>query len=157
VETKRVKVSIIAVGKGAGTSEEELIGRYARRLKWQFDIREVEVKRPLKAAQRCEGEGKKLLDAVPGHAFVVVLDEGGKNLSSTEFAKKIEAWQVRGCSHIAFLLGGADGHSAAVRERAEFTLSLGKMTWPHMLARAMLVEQIYRAASILDGHPYHKT
>ena len=152
-----MKISIIAVGKAGSSAEQDLIARYVKRLKWQLEVKEVEEKRPLEGRERQTSEGNKLMDAVPEGSFVVVLDEKGKTPTSEEFAKHIEAWQVRGFSHITFLLGGADGHSNAVKKRADYTLSLGKLTWPHMMARAMLVEQIYRTASILGGHPYHKS
>jgi 23S rRNA (pseudouridine1915-N3)-methyltransferase len=87
----------------------------------------------------------------------VALDERGKALPSEAFAAKIGDWRDRGAGDLAFLIGGADGHGDAVRARADFLLAFGPMTWPHMLVRGMLAEQLYRAQQILAGHPYHRS
>ena len=106
---------------------------------------------------RREEEGSRLLSAVPGGASVVAFDEGGRNLSSSEFAHMIKAELERGTSTLTFLIGGPDGLSDPVKESARGgILSLGRMTWPHRLARVMIAEQIYRAVTILINHPYHR-
>lgn len=130
--------------------------QYRQRLGWTLTLREVEEKRPLAAAVRKAREGQLLLAAVPEGSLLVVLDERGGLLASEEFAQRMGTWRDRGQSRIAFLIGGADGHDDAVRGRADLMMSLGKMTWPHMLVRAMLAEQLYRAESILSNHPYHR-
>ena len=89
-------------------------------------------------------------------ALVVALDEHGRQLGSRAFAKKMGQWRDDGMRDVAFLIGGADGHDQAVLDRADLKLSLGEMTWPHMLVRGLLAEQIYRANAILTGHPYHR-
>ena len=109
----------------------------------------------MSASERKIREGELLLAAVPERALVVALDERGKHVSSADFAKLIGKWGSSG-STIAFLIGGADGHGDAVRARADHLLALGTMTWPHLLVRAMLCEQLYRAQQILAGHPYHR-
>ena len=101
-------------------------------------------------------EGELLLKAVPEGALVVALDAAGKTLTSAAFAKRLGAWRDGGVKDVAFLIGGADGLDGAVTGAADEVLSLGAMTWPHLLARAMLAEQIYRAQCILAGHPYHR-
>ncbi len=101
-------------------------------------------------------EASLLLGAVPEGATVVALDERGKAISSETLAKKIGAWQSQGQSNFAFLIGGADGLDDSVRDRADLLLPFGTVTWPHLLVRAMLAEQLYRAESILAGHPYHR-
>ena len=101
-------------------------------------------------------EGELLLKAVPDGALVVALDPAGKKFTSAAFAKRLGAWRDGGVKDIAFLIGGADGLDRAVTDGADEVLSLGAMTWPHLLARAMLAEQIYRAQCILSGHPYHR-
>jgi len=105
-------------------------------------------------------EGELLLAALTatkaGRQIAVVLDERGKNLSSRDFAAKIGAWRDDGVAEIVFVIGGADGHDDAVRNRADLLLSLGALTWPHQLVRVLLAEQIYRAQQILAGHPYHR-
>ncbi|MBY0429841.1 MAG: 23S rRNA (pseudouridine(1915)-N(3))-methyltransferase RlmH, partial [Rhodospirillales bacterium] len=92
----------------------------------------------------------------PPGATLVVLDERGCQFSSPVFARKLGEWRDSGIAELAFVIGGADGHGEAVRKRADLLLSLGTMTWPHMLARAMLAEQLFRAHAILSGHPYHR-
>jgi 23S rRNA (pseudouridine1915-N3)-methyltransferase len=93
---------------------------------------------------------------VPADARVVALDERGRNLSSTEFASRLERWRDEGVRDIAFLVGGADGLAQSVRDRADFVLALGTLTWPHELVRVLVAEQIYRAWTIVQGHPYHR-
>jgi 23S rRNA (pseudouridine1915-N3)-methyltransferase len=97
-----------------------------------------------------------LADAVPKGATIIVLDQRGKTLSSEDFATRLGRWQDEGVGDLAFIIGGADGLDPAWRQRAALVLSLGAMTWPHVLARVMLAEQLYRAQSILAGHPYHR-
>ena len=108
------------------------------------------------AAERRAREGDRLLNAVPDGALLVALDEGGRALKSRDFADQIGKWLDAGQRSLAFAIGGADGLAPAVIERARLVLSLGPMTWPHMLARCLLVEQLYRAQQIRAGHPYHK-
>ena len=100
------------------------------------------------------GEGALLLAAVPAGATVVVLDAGGRALDSPALAARLRTWRDAGVGDVAFLIGGAEGLDADVVAGADLVLSLGPMTWPHLLARAMLAEQIYRAQCILEGHPY---
>jgi 23S rRNA (pseudouridine1915-N3)-methyltransferase len=118
-------------------------------------IVEVEERRKLVAPERRVREGELLLARLPSRATVVALDERGKGLASVDFAAQFVKWQEAGAD-LAFLIGGADGHADAVRERADAMLSFGPMTWPHLLVRPLLLEQIYRAQQILAGHPYHR-
>lgn len=134
----------------------DLTRAYGARLQPALVVREVEEKRKLPVAERKAREAELLLAAVPPGALVVALDERGKSLTSTAFATQIGRWRDDGAADLAFLIGGADGHGDAVRERAALLLSLGALTWPHMLVRAMLAEQLWRGFSILSGHPYHR-
>jgi 23S rRNA (pseudouridine1915-N3)-methyltransferase len=93
---------------------------------------------------------------VPAGALVVLLDERGDDLTSAALAERIGKWRDQGIGDLALLIGGAAGHGEAARARAGFTLSLGRMTWPHMLVRGLIAEQLYRAQQILAGHPYHR-
>lgn len=104
-----------------------------------------------------EAEAELLLKAVPAGSLLVTLDERGRVLSSPEFAAQIARWRDEGRQDVSFLIGGADGLAPGLRDRAAFSLSFGRMVWPHMLVRAMLAEQLYRAATILAGSPYHRT
>jgi 23S rRNA (pseudouridine1915-N3)-methyltransferase len=103
-----------------------------------------------------EAEADLLAKAVPAGALLVTLDERGKVLSSPEFAAQLARWRDDGRQDVAFVIGGADGIAPGLRERAAFSISFGRMVWPHMLVRVMLVEQLYRAATILGGGPYHR-
>ncbi len=149
-------ITIAAVGRLRRGPELELIETYRKRLSWAVTIREVEEKRPLSTAERRAREGERLLDALPAGALVVVLDERGRQFSSEEFADQLRKWQESGHRSLGFVIGGADGLDRAVTDRATILLALGAMTWPHMMARCMLVEQLYRAQQIQAGHPYHK-
>ena len=151
-----MRIDIVAVGRTRPGPERDLFETYAGRMRWPFGLREVEEKRRLAPADLKRREGELLLAAIPEGAVAVALDETGRNLSSAEIASRLGAWQDDGRPAVAFVIGGADGLSDAVRARAELILSFGRQTWPHMLVRAMLAEQIYRAQQILAGHPYHR-
>lgn len=151
-----MRLHIVAVGKLKAGPHLALARHYADRLAWPLAIREVEEKRPLPAAELKEREGALLLAAVPAGAVLVALDEHGRSLTSAAFAQKLAQWRDAGASDLAFLIGGADGLADRVRQKAQLVLSLGTMTWPHLLARGMLLEQLYRAQQILAGHPYHR-
>ena len=101
-------------------------------------------------------EAALLEKAIPSGALICCLDERGKVMSSPDFADQLAGWRDNGRQDVAFVIGGADGIDPALRERADALLSFGKMVWPHMLVRVMLSEQLYRAASILSGAPYHR-
>ena len=152
----RMRIAVLAIGKGRDEPTMRLFDDYMRRLPWPYDLRELQEKRPLKAAQLKVCEAELLLGAVPEQAITVALDSGGKLLSSEDFAYRLGGWRDDGAASVAFLIGGAEGHGDEVLKTANFRLSLGVMTWPHMLVRAMLAEQLWRAASILSGHPYHR-
>jgi 23S rRNA (pseudouridine1915-N3)-methyltransferase len=101
-------------------------------------------------------EADKLLAQIPKNAVLVALDERGESLDSGTFAQRLGAWRDAGRADLAFVIGGADGLDEEVRRRADLLLSFGRLTWPHMLVRGMLAEQLYRAQQILAGHPYHR-
>ena len=157
-----MKLRILAVGRAKGGPEAALIAEYQKRLHWPLVLEEVEEKRPLSGAELKAREGALLQAAIDraakagGRPILVALDERGKTLGSRDFAARLKGWEEQGAPEILFLLGGADGLAPDLRDQATFVLSLGQMTWPHLLARAMLVEQIYRAQQILAGHPYHR-
>jgi 23S rRNA (pseudouridine1915-N3)-methyltransferase len=154
-----MKFRIVAVGRMKAGPELALYQHYAARVKPAIAMQEVEEKRPLSAAELKAREAELLLaalDEAKGKRAVIVLDEQGKQLSSRAFAQRLQRFEDEGAQEIAFLIGGADGHGAAVLERADLKLSLGAMTWPHLMVRALLAEQLYRAQAILAGHPYHR-
>jgi len=155
-----MKFRILAVGRIRSGPELALYEHYAARVKPAITLKEVEEKRPLPAAALKAREAELLLAALDEgkgeKRAVVVLDERGKSFGSRDFATKLQRFQDDGAGEIAFLIGGADGHGQAVLDRADLKLSLGAMTWPHLMVRAMLAEQLYRAQQILAGHPYHR-
>ncbi len=148
-----MRFTVAAVGRMRGDPSAALFERYRKRLRAALVLKEVEVNAGPARARR---EGERLLAAVPVGAVVVVLDETGEMLASEELARRLAGWRNSGRRDCAFLIGGAEGHAAAVCARADLLLSLGAMTWPHLLVRAMLAEQLYRAETILADHPYHR-
>lgn len=152
-----MRIKILAFGKIGRAPEQDLIDEYLRRLPWTTEITEFEIKKPAKTAElRKKQEAEKLLAAIPPTAAVVVLDERGKALNSRKFSEKIDNWGIDGLNTVVFILGGADGLDESVRKKANLVLGFGTLTWPHKLARVMLVEQLYRAWSISTNHPYHR-
>jgi 23S rRNA (pseudouridine1915-N3)-methyltransferase len=129
---------------------------YAGRIAPPVAIVELEEKRRLPPSELKEREARLILDAVPEGARLVALDERGAAWTSRALADRLAAWRDGGTGALAFAIGGAEGLGAAVVERADAVMSLGPMTWPHLLARSMLLEQLYRAQQILAGHPYHR-
>jgi 23S rRNA (pseudouridine1915-N3)-methyltransferase len=151
-----MRISVIAVGRLKAGPHAALAQYYAERLSLALTLREVEERRKLPPAELVEREAALLLAAVPPGAAIVALDMRGKALSSEALAERLAGWQARGPAEVAFLIGGAEGLAESVRRRAELVLSLGPMTWPHLLVRGMLLEQLYRAQQIMTGHPYHR-
>ncbi len=147
---------IVAAGRWKAGPEKALYEHFQKRLQPPLELREVEEKKRLTGAKLVRREGELLLNAVPDGARVVALDGDGKGLTSRQLAQRLGGWRDEGIRTTAFLIGGADGHDKAVLTRAELTLSLGPQTWPHLMVRAMLAEQLYRTQSILAGHPYHR-
>ena len=151
-----MKLLIAAIGRAARGPERDLYEHYARRIRWPLALRELEEKRKLPPAQMILRESELLLAAVPEKAVLVALDRRGKVLDSEAFAARVARWRDDSVSDVAFLIGGADGHPEPLLKQAALVISFGAMTWPHLLARAMLAEQLYRAQQLLAGHPYHR-
>ncbi|MDP6388963.1 MAG: 23S rRNA (pseudouridine(1915)-N(3))-methyltransferase RlmH [Alphaproteobacteria bacterium] len=151
-----MRLHVLAIGRGRKGPERDLWESYAGRIRWSLELRELEEKRPLPAAERVARESELLLGAVPDDAKLVALDEAGRTMTSEAFATRLGAWRDDGIGDIAFVIGGADGLGDEVRRRADLVLAFGEMTWPHLVVRGMLAEQIYRAQQILAGHPYHR-
>ena len=150
-----LKIDVIAVGRLRKGPSFELCQEYMKRIKWSFSVFEVEAKSNEPAAIQRE-ETKKINEHINDNAFVIVMDEKGNGLRSLDFAKTLENLQNTGERQIQFIIGGADGLTEETRGRANMLLSFGQQTWPHMLVRVMLFEQIYRAQQILAGHPSHR-
>lgn len=134
---------IVARGKIGRSPEAELVERYLKRIAW-----------PVKITELPESGGR--LPRPPENGVVILLDEKGDALASVDFARRLERWRDEGRGEARFLIGGADGFGDAERRAADLLLAFGRATWPHLLARAMLAEQLWRATSILANHPYHR-
>lgn len=143
-------VTLSVVGKLKPSPLKSLYDEYLRRLEWKVSLCEHT------SASSREREGQVLLGAAPSPCFLVALDERGEALSSQGFTSLLSDIQLHHQGRVAFLIGGADGLSQEVREKANRIISFGAMTWPHLMARVLLVEQLYRAQQILKGHPYHR-
>ena len=150
-----MRLVIATAGKWKSGPERDLYDHYAKRITFALDLKEIEEKKKRAPAALKVREGELLLAQVPDGAVIVALHEGGKTLSSRAFAAKLGNWRDQ-ARDVAFLIGGADGLDDTVIKRADWVMGLGTMTWPHLLVRGMLTEQIYRAQCILAGHPYHR-
>ena len=151
-----MRLSIVAVGRAKAGPERELYRHYAGRITWPLSLSEVEEKRRLSPSEMKKAEAGLLLAAVPKEATLWALDLRGKPLTSEEFAARIARERDAGTAVLAFAIGGAEGLAEEVLQRSSLKLAFGSLTWPHMLARAMLAEQLYRAQQIIAGHPYHR-
>jgi 23S rRNA (pseudouridine1915-N3)-methyltransferase len=151
-----MRITLAAVGRAKAGPARDLYEFYAARLSWRLTLKEVEERRTLKPAALKASEGERLIAAVPKGARLIALDEAGRSLTSAAFAELVGRWRDEGLQDLAIVIGGAEGLSAAVGERADLVLALGPMTWPHLLVRALVVEQLYRTQTILSGHPYHR-
>ena len=159
-----MRILILAVGRLKQGPERELAEDYrksAAKLARGIGLREIEIveireSRARDAERRRTEESIAIANVIPERAFVVILDQRGENLDSARLAGQLREWRAQERPAVAFVIGGADGLSANLSERAGLSLAFGTATWPHQLVRIMLLEQLYRAATILAGHPYHR-
>jgi 23S rRNA (pseudouridine1915-N3)-methyltransferase len=150
-----MQVIVAAIGRDRAGPTRDLFEDYRRRSPWPIRLVEIAPRSSQPIERRLREEGERLLQAVPPGAVLVALDEAGRQLDSAGLARRIARWQGE-YGTLAFAIGGPDGLDRSVLERAEATFAFGRMTWPHRLVRVMLAEQIYRASTILSGHPYHR-
>ena len=139
-----MRLHVLARGKIGRSPEAQLVDRYARRIAWPFKMTEL------------PDSGGTMPPPLSPHRDVL-LDERGRQMTSEEFAALLGRWRDDGVREARFLIGAADGHGEVARDKADLLIAFGAMTWPHMIARAMLVEQLWRATSIIAGHPYHRS
>jgi 23S rRNA (pseudouridine1915-N3)-methyltransferase len=153
-----MKLTIISIGKFENSPHRTVFETYLKRLKWKIELKEFELKNSqnfsVEKIKKCEGE--LILKALHPSSKLIVLDENGKQFKSRDFAKLISDFAVRGDSDLTFVIGGANGLSDEVLKKSSLKVSLGLMTFPHLMVRSILVEQLYRASTIIDGHPYHR-
>ncbi|HXJ03326.1 MAG TPA: 23S rRNA (pseudouridine(1915)-N(3))-methyltransferase RlmH [Micropepsaceae bacterium] len=160
-----MRITALAVGRARASAEQGLCDVHWERAAalggklgfTKLDFLIVDTSRGSSSAARMDDEAKKLTARMPSAAHRIALDEGGRSLSSEAFAKHLASLRDSGVRDLAFLIGGPDGLAAPLREGAQERLAFGPQTWPHLLVRAMLAEQVYRAFAILSGHPYHRS
>jgi 23S rRNA (pseudouridine1915-N3)-methyltransferase len=151
-----MRVTIAAVGRDRSSPTRDLFEEYCRRCPWPIRLREIPPRTTGPPERRRAEEAERLSGVLTRDCVVIALDENGRNPTSRALAAKIGTWQRQGRSELAVLIGGPDGLDPALLERADLVRALGRMTWPHRLVRVLLAEQLYRAATILAGHPYHR-
>jgi 23S rRNA (pseudouridine1915-N3)-methyltransferase len=159
-----MRLVVVSIGRLKQGPERELAERYRERFddigrKLGFrglDIHEIPESRARDAATRMAEEAAAISGAIPEKSILVALDERGDNLDSAGFAKHLGRWRDESMAQTIFAIGGADGLSPDLRRKAKLRIAFGSATWPHQMVRVMLLEQIYRAATILAGHPYHR-
>jgi 23S rRNA (pseudouridine1915-N3)-methyltransferase len=157
-------VLVISIGKLKQGPERELAERYrdrfddiGRKLGFRsLTIHEISESRARDAATRINEEAAAISALIPEKAVIVALDERGSSVDSASFARHLGRWRDESVPHNVFVIGGADGLSPELRRKAKLSIAFGSATWPHQMVRVMLLEQIYRAATILAGHPYHR-
>ncbi|MFN3349688.1 23S rRNA (pseudouridine(1915)-N(3))-methyltransferase RlmH [Pseudorhodoplanes sp.] len=159
-----MRLLVLAVGRMKQGAEADLAARYLNRVSQagrgvglrSIEVVEIRESRAQDAARRKLEEAIAIANVIPDDAALVLLDEQGEALGSAAFAETLARWRDGGQGSVVFVIGGADGIAETLRERAKITLSFGPATWPHQLVRIMLLEQLYRAVTILSGHPYHR-
>ena len=152
-----MRINIIAIGKfKKNCPNKELFLDYVKKTKFKINLIEIDAKISGSINEIKEKEGEFILNKIPKNSKIILLDETGLNLTSREFARKIEQFQTQSISEISIIIGGANGVSEKIKQKANLTISFGKMTFPHMMIRSMLAEQIYRSFLIINNHPYHK-
>ena len=151
-----MRLTVAAIGRAKSCPLALLWRNYERRLIWDLTLKEIDLRGKAEGPMRQRRESEHLLSAVPRGARLVVLDERGEDLASAALAERLTNWRDQGITDLAFIIGGADGLDPTARAAADLVLAFGRQTWPHMMARAMLIEQIYRAQQIILRHPYHR-
>jgi 23S rRNA (pseudouridine1915-N3)-methyltransferase len=159
-----MRIVIAAVGRMKAGPERELADRYRKRAAdagrsvglHDFDVVEIKESRADNVERRMVEESIAIANVVSERAVTVILDERGENISSASFAGHLQGWRAENRPAVVFVIGGADGLAPSLRETANLAISFGAATWPHQFVRIMLLEQLYRAVTILSGHPYHR-
>jgi len=151
-----MKINILSIGKFKDENCESLFLEYKKRTKFDITLKELNLKKNFEGEKLKEEEGKLLLQNINNNSKTIVLDERGKIISTIEFCDLITKYQNNSIGEVNFIIGGAEGLSQEVRDKADFILSFGKMVFPHLFVRVMLMEQLYRVYTLQNGHPYHK-
>jgi 23S rRNA (pseudouridine1915-N3)-methyltransferase len=159
-----MRIVVVAVGRLKQGPERDLVERYrkraadaGRKLGLQFDLIEIRESRADSGERRMIEESIAIANVIPERAVSVILDERGENISSASLADHLQEWRLETRPAAVFIIGAADGLAPTLRGTASLTLAFGAVTWPHQLARIMLFEQLYRAVTMMSGHPYHRS
>jgi 23S rRNA (pseudouridine1915-N3)-methyltransferase len=153
-----MRITILSIGKFENSPHKAVFENYFKRLKWKVDLKELELKNSqnMSSDKLKEGEGALIAKALRAQSKLILLDEKGRQFSSRNFAKLISDFGVEGFSDLTFVIGGADGLSQELLNKNHLIISFGLMTLPHLMVRSVLIEQLYRAQTIIAGHPYHR-
>ncbi len=153
-----MKITILAIGSFEGSQYQKIFNDFAKRLKWNISLKEMLPKNSgnFSKPQIKENEADLILKAIKPNSKLIALDEKGKQFSSQNFAKIISDFALNGNSDLTFIIGGAEGLHQKIIDKCSLVISLGLTTFPHMMVRIILIEQIYRAYSIINNHPYHR-
>ncbi|MDX2082807.1 MAG: 23S rRNA (pseudouridine(1915)-N(3))-methyltransferase RlmH [Rickettsiales bacterium] len=153
-----MRITILSIGKFENSSHKTVFEDYLKRLKWKVELKELDLKtsQNLTVEKIKEGEAKLLLSAYKASSKLIALDERGKEFDSLNFTKMITNFALNGSSDLTFVIGGSEGLSSELLKKAHLKISLSKLTFPHLMARTILAEQLYRAQSIIANHPYHR-
>jgi 23S rRNA (pseudouridine1915-N3)-methyltransferase len=159
-----MRIQVVAVGRLKQGPERELAERYRKRAiaagrsvgLSDVDVVEIKESRANSAERRMLEESIAIATVIPDAAVIVLLDNRGESMSSSSFAGRLREWRAEDKKVVAFVIGGHDGLAPSLREKSSLAISFGAATWPHQLARIMLLEQLYRAVCIIGGHPYHR-
>jgi 23S rRNA (pseudouridine1915-N3)-methyltransferase len=160
-----MRILVVAVGRLKQGPERELAERYRKRAAAagrslglsDFDVVEIKESRAGDPARRMLEESIAIATVIPDGAVIVLLDARGESMSSSSFAGRLRGWREQDKKTVAFVIGGDDGLAPSLREKSSLAIGFGAATWPHQLARIMLLEQVYRAVTIMAGHPYHRS
>ena len=153
-----MRITILSIGKFENSPHKAVFENYLKRSKWKIELREMELKNAqnMSVDKIKEGEGELILKALRPSSKLILLDERGKQFGSRDFAKLISEFGVNGDSDLTFVIGGADGLAPELLKKNHLKISFGLMTLPHLMVRSVLIEQLYRAQTIICGHPYHR-
>ena len=149
-----MKYRISTIGKIKGNDEDLITRKYLKRIK-DVELKQYEVKTK-NIEKKLDEEADKLISSTPKNGKLILLDEEGDNISSSDLANLISNWSNNNISSVNFAIGGAFGNSVKIKKTADKIIAFGKLTWPHQMVKMMIAEQIYRIETIIQGHPYHK-
>lgn len=153
-----MRITILSIGKFENSPHKAVFEHYLKRLKWKIELKEIELKNSdkLTSAQRKQGEGELILKNLKPNSKIIICDERGQQFASKDFAKILADFAVKGNSDFTFIIGGCDGLWEEILNSSNLKISFGKITFPHLMLRSVLIEQLYRAFSIINNHPYHR-